>query len=158
MTAPYQDSAGGGRGLTREQVREVARGRVWTGAQALEHRLVDRLGGFQTALARARELAGIDADARVQLRFYPAQENPFNSLGKFFGVSSEAVEGLARVNAALSDPRVQRAMAAIREEEAGVRAEAQRLNAIIDHHKSFRPLRKRGLCLTGAPGGARLPA
>ena len=127
----YQDFIGlvaEGRELTREQVRAVAQGRVWTGTQALEHRLVDRLGGFQLAVARARELAGIDTDARVQFRTFPAQENPFDSLGKFFGVSSEAVEGLARLNAALSDPRMQRAMAALREDEAGVRAESQRLN------------------------------
>ena len=89
---------------------------------------MDRLGGFSTAVARARELAEIDADARVQLRFYPAAQNPFDSLGALFGVSSEAVEGLARINAALSDPRVQRAMAALREEEAGARAEAHELN------------------------------
>ena len=113
-----------GRDLSPEQVREVARGRVWTGQQALERRLVDRLGGFQVAVARARELAGIDADARVQFRYFPAQENPFDSLGKFFGVSSEAAQGLVRLNAALSDPRVQRAMAAIREEDANVRAES----------------------------------
>jgi len=124
----YQDFIGlvaDGRELTREQVREVARGRVWTGTQALEHRLVDHLGGFQFAVGRARELAGIEADARVQFRYFPAQENPFDSLGKFFGVSSEAVEGMARLNAVLSDPRMARAMAAIREDEPGVRAEGE---------------------------------
>jgi protease IV len=53
----YQDFIGlvaEGRDLSREQVREVARGRVWTGQQALERRLVDRLGGFHVAVARAR--------------------------------------------------------------------------------------------------------
>lgn len=127
----YQDFIGlvaDGRELSREQVREVARGRVWTGTQALEHRLVDHLGGFAVAVQRARALAEIGEDERVQLRYFPAAENPFGALGKLFGVSGEAVEGLARVNAALSDPRVQRAMAAMREEEAGARAEAQRLH------------------------------
>ncbi len=127
----YQDFIGlvaAGRELSPEQVREVARGRVWTGTQALEHRLVDHLGGFQFAVGRARELAGIEADARVQFRYFPAQENPFDSLGKFFGVSSEAAEGLVRLNAVLSNPRMQRAMEALREEDAGVRAESQRLN------------------------------
>jgi protease-4 len=127
----YQDFIGlvaEGRDLSREQVREAAQGRVWTGAQALERRLVDRLGGFQVAVARARELAGIEADARVQLRYFPAQDNPFDSLGKVFGVSSEAAEGLMRLNAVLSDPRTQRAMAALREEDAGVRADSQRLD------------------------------
>jgi len=48
-----------GRGMTEEQVEEVARGRVWTGAQALEIGLVDELGDFGTALARAKELGGV---------------------------------------------------------------------------------------------------
>jgi len=48
-----------GRGLTEEQVEEIARGRVWTGAQAHEIGLVDELGDFETALAVAKELAGL---------------------------------------------------------------------------------------------------
>jgi protease-4 len=48
-----------GRGLTEEQVEEVARGRVWTGTQAHEIGLVDELGGFETALAIAKESAGL---------------------------------------------------------------------------------------------------
>ncbi len=117
-----------GRDMTPEQVREVARGRVWTGRQALERGLVDHLGGFSVAVARARELAGIEADARVQLRHYPMQQNAFASLGRLFGVSAEAVEGLARLNAALSNPRVQQALEAIREEDVNVRAEAPRIS------------------------------
>lgn len=55
------------RDLTVEQVDAVGRGRVWTGVQALEHGLVDELGGFSEAVAAAKELAGIDSDARVEL-------------------------------------------------------------------------------------------
>jgi len=60
-----------GRGMTDEQVEEVARGRVWTGAQALEVGLVDQLGDFEAALAAAKELAGLDPEreyAVVQVR------------------------------------------------------------------------------------------
>jgi protease-4 len=113
-----------GREMTPEQARAIAGGRVWTGRQAMERGLVDSLGGFSHAVTRARALAGIEENARVQLRFYPAQENPFESLGRLFGASSESVEALVRINAALSDPRVQRAMATLREEDANVRAEA----------------------------------
>lgn len=113
-----------GREMTPEQVRAVAGGRVWTGQQALERGLVDHLGGFQVAVGRARALAGIEEDAQVQLRFYPAAENPFESLGSLFGASSQSVEALVRLNAALSDPRVQRAMSALREDDANVRADA----------------------------------
>ena len=113
-----------GRGMTPEQVRTVAQGRVWTGQQALERGLVDHLGGFSVAVARARALAGIDEDARVQLRYYPTVESPFEAFGRMFGASSDSVEALARINAALSDPRMQRVMAAMREEDAGARAQA----------------------------------
>jgi protease-4 len=60
-----------GRHMTVEAVDAVARGRVWTGADALEHGLVDELGGLRTALRRAKTLAGIDVDAEVELVSYP---------------------------------------------------------------------------------------
>jgi protease-4 len=117
-----------GREMTREQARELARGRVWTGQQAMERRLVDHLGGFQVAVARARALAGIAEDARVRLRFYPEQKSPFEALDQLFGASAENAEAMARLNAALADPRVRRALAAMREEDANVRAEAERFD------------------------------
>ncbi len=51
----------GGRGRGEDQVETVARGRVWTGRQALERGLVDELGDFSVAVRRAAELAGIPA-------------------------------------------------------------------------------------------------
>ncbi len=59
------------RRMSREAVEAVGRGRVFTGAQAVEHGLVDKLGGFQEALAAAKELAGLGRDEPVQLAFYP---------------------------------------------------------------------------------------
>ena len=56
-----------GRKLTVEAVDAIARGRVWTGADALERGLVDELGGLRTAINRAKVLAGLDADADVRL-------------------------------------------------------------------------------------------
>ncbi|SRX92016.1 putative protease IV SppA (endopeptidase IV) (signal peptide peptidase) [Mycobacterium tuberculosis H37Rv] [Mycobacterium shimoidei] len=60
-----------GRHLSTQAVDEVARGRVWTGADALERGLVDELGGLRTAVRRAKVLAGLDADADVRLVSYP---------------------------------------------------------------------------------------
>lgn len=48
-----------GRGMTDEQVDAVGQGRVWLGARALELGLVDELGGLQTAIAKAAELANL---------------------------------------------------------------------------------------------------
>jgi protease-4 len=60
-----------GRNLSVEAVETVARGRVWTGADALEHGLVDELGGLRTAVRRAKVLAGLDEDDKVRIVGYP---------------------------------------------------------------------------------------
>jgi protease-4 len=59
------------RGMSVEEVDAVARGRVWTGADAHERGLVDELGGLRTAVRRAKVLAGLDADDEVTLAGYP---------------------------------------------------------------------------------------
>ncbi len=56
-----------GRGMDREAVDTVGRGRVWTGQQAQERGLVDELGDFEVALARAKELAGLDPERWVPI-------------------------------------------------------------------------------------------
>ena len=58
-----------GRGMTPERVHELARGRVWTGADAAANGLVDELGGLHSAAAIARTRGGLPADA--PLRNYP---------------------------------------------------------------------------------------
>jgi protease IV len=60
-----------GRRLDRERVHEIARGRVWTGADALRHGLVDRLGGYAEATAAVRELLRLAPDARLHYRRFP---------------------------------------------------------------------------------------
>ena len=67
----FLDRVAGGRGLSREQVHAVGRGRVWTGAQAVDKGLVDSLGGLRAAVRRAKERAGIEAEADVELVPYP---------------------------------------------------------------------------------------
>ena len=46
--------------LTKEEVDQVARGRVWTGRQAKENGLVDELGGLSDALSIAKKRAGLE--------------------------------------------------------------------------------------------------
>jgi len=60
-----------GRNLSAEAVDVVARGRVWTGADAADRGLVDELGGLRTAVRRAKILAGLDEDAEVRIVSYP---------------------------------------------------------------------------------------
>jgi protease-4 len=51
-----------GRGMTEEEIEKIARGRVWTGAQAMKIGLIDELGDFKRALAVAKELGELDPD------------------------------------------------------------------------------------------------
>jgi len=60
-----------GRNLPVEKVGAVARGRVWTGADAFDHGLVDELGDLRTAIRRAKILAGLDADEDAEIVNYP---------------------------------------------------------------------------------------
>ncbi len=60
-----------GRNLSVDAVDAVARGRVWTGADALDHGLVDELGGLRAAVRKAKILAGLDEDDKVRMVSYP---------------------------------------------------------------------------------------
>jgi protease-4 len=55
-----------GRRMTQEAVHEVARGRVWTGADAANNGLVDELGGLRRAVVIARQRGGLPDDAPVR--------------------------------------------------------------------------------------------
>ena len=52
--------------MTRDQVDTVARGRVWTGADARDGGLVDELGGLRDAVRIARERADLDEHAPLK--------------------------------------------------------------------------------------------
>ena len=67
----FVDRVAQGRDLGADAVDAVARGRVWTGADAKEHGLVDELGGLRTAVTRAKVLAGLDPDTEVRVVNYP---------------------------------------------------------------------------------------
>jgi protease-4 len=99
-----------GRKLPVARVNELARGRVWTGAQARELRLVDENGGFYQAVAVAKRLAKIDADTDVDLQRFPASKSPFEALEKALGVSAASVRTLAAAAWVFGDPRAQSIM------------------------------------------------
>jgi protease IV len=53
------------RGIPLNELKPLAEGQVWTGRQALEKGLVDRVGGLEEMLSYAAEQAGMDGDFRV---------------------------------------------------------------------------------------------
>ena len=64
MYAQFVSAVARGRDLSRTEVRALATGEPFTGAQALRNGLVDKLGGLDEAVAEAERIAGIE-DAEV---------------------------------------------------------------------------------------------
>jgi len=77
------------RHLPVSQVNEIAQGRVWTGAQAVQNKLVDKLGGFDAALGQAKILARISPQEQVQLVELPGRPGLLSRLltGRIYGES-----------------------------------------------------------------------
>ena len=63
--------------MSAEKVEEVARGRVWTGEDALEIGLVDELGNLEDAIAHAESLIGLEDSERI---FLPEMKDPFEQM------------------------------------------------------------------------------
>ncbi len=86
-----------GRGLTREYVDSIGRGRVWTGLQAKELGLVDTLGGMTLALHIAAEEAGVDY-SKCSLKTFPEKKSMWELLMNRVNTDEEE-ELKARLNA-----------------------------------------------------------
>ncbi|MBB3873317.1 signal peptide peptidase SppA [Brevundimonas mediterranea] len=99
-----------GRKLEPARVREIAKGRVWTGAQALPLGLVDQLGGLTEAVAKAKALAKIPAGESVRFKHFPKSKSPWEALSEMFGVQSEAAQALVMLGGVMADPQAQAVM------------------------------------------------
>ncbi len=84
------------RGKTTAEVHAVAQGRVWTGRSALEHGLIDELGGLERAIAIAKEKIDLEPTDRVALVIYPEKKNIFEALLSGFIQTREVLELPAR--------------------------------------------------------------
>jgi len=85
-----------GRGLSTEEARDLATGQLYTGAEAERLGLVDKLGGLDTAVDLALELAGLEA-ARVE-HYRPPRASLWSLLGfgdalrmRLWGLSAEDI-------------------------------------------------------------------
>lgn len=85
-----------GRNLPPEQVAALAQGRVWSGAQAKELGLVDRLGGLFEAQAAVREALRLAPDAPLELRAYPQPRTPLREALELF---TDGIDALAQIRA-----------------------------------------------------------
>ena len=92
-----------GRKMTVDEVEPIAQGKVWTGRQALERRLVDELGGLDAGARKARALAGLPERAPVREVHGPRRviapgADPVGAAG-WFGYLLEGLSLLSRAPA-----------------------------------------------------------
>jgi len=94
-----------------EAVDEVARGRVWSGAQAKERGLVDAFGGLKAAIADASNRAKLGGPDKVRVRYIEKPATPFAQFlsgfaGSHAGAWMLGESGVARMMLARSMPEV----------------------------------------------------
>jgi len=76
----YRDFTGkvaAARGRSRDEIDAVARGRVWSGAQAHERGLVDAFGGIRDAIAEAAQRAGLEQADAFQVHYVEREVSAF---------------------------------------------------------------------------------
>ena len=84
--ADFTGKVAAARNKTVEEIDAVARGRVWSGAQARERGLVDELGGFDAAVADAAARAKLGKPGKYRVRYIEKANSPFPQfLGSFAG-------------------------------------------------------------------------
>jgi len=89
----FVDKVAVGRGMTSEQVDSIAQGRIWTGVEALENGLVDKLGSLEDAIEMAAELADIETYKTTN---YPRFKVDFQDAFSPFSISVKAKEKLLK--------------------------------------------------------------
>jgi protease-4 len=94
-----------GRKLPPERVREIAKGRVWTGEQAKQLGLVDELGGFYEAVDKAKALA--KHQRRGEAQAHGRRQVAVRGHRAVLGVSETSMRTLAASAWILGDPRSQ---------------------------------------------------
>jgi protease-4 len=98
----FLDLVAGARHLRREDVEPLGAGRVWTGRQALERKLIDELGGLEAGVRKARSLAGLPerAPAReVGPPKRPAAPRTLPTAASLAGYLAEGINSLNRTPA-----------------------------------------------------------
>lgn len=78
--ADFTGKAAQGRGKSQAEIEAVAKGRVWSGADAVKNGLVDEQGGFLKALDHVKTKIGLQPEDQVTLVPFPAPQQPWQSL------------------------------------------------------------------------------
>jgi protease-4 len=96
----FLDLVGASRKMSREEVRPIADGKVWTGRQAFDRKLVDELGGLDAAVRKARSLAGLKESASAREVHGPRRMIPPSLPASAGGFVAYLLDGIRLLNQA----------------------------------------------------------
>jgi protease IV len=96
----FLDVVAKARKMTPEEVHPIAAGRVWTGRQAFERKLVDELGGLDAAVRKARSLAGLPETTQVREVRPPKRMVPPQAVAGAAGYVGYLLEGVSLLSRA----------------------------------------------------------
>lgn len=111
--ADFTAKVAAGRKLPLAKVQALAKGRVWSGADARGNGLVDELGGFWTAADSAKKLAGIAAGDQVSFRIFPRRKGFFEAIDALTGGSSDMVRAMETFVSLMDSPPVRAVSGAV---------------------------------------------
>lgn len=83
MYKSFVSKAAESRNKSFEDMRKLAKGRVWSGEDALKLGLVDMLGNWQTAIDVAKKRIGVPLDKKVAIEIYPKPKDEFEMIIDF---------------------------------------------------------------------------
>lgn len=95
--AQFTTKAAAGRKMDVEKLEKMARGRVYTGAQALQLGLIDEIGTLADAIAHAKKAAGLDPEQKLERLDLPKPISPFEQL---FGPADPGAASLKAASSA----------------------------------------------------------
>ncbi len=130
----FVDLASKGRKRTHEQMEEVAQGRTWLGKVAIEKGLVDKLGGFDAAIALGKEKANLPAGDSVKLVSYEKKKSFIQAL---LSKDEEDDVGSRAINQAISHAMDLTGLRAVVAPAAGLSTVAR---ALLQKHETLFPM------------------
>lgn len=96
----FTENVAAARKIPLEKMPEVAKGRVWTGDQALKAGLVDELGGMATTVAAIKKHLKLDPTDAIELKLFPPPESPASLAIKILrnlGIEAAMLHGFAGI-------------------------------------------------------------
>jgi protease-4 len=97
--ADFTEKVAAGRKLPLAQVQQIAKGRVWTGADAKPRGLVDQLGNFWVAVDVAKQLGGIAPGEQATFKLYPRPAGFFDVVDGAFASTATGIRVLEGMDA-----------------------------------------------------------